>query len=204
MKEHVGVVKSAKIANVISAILMVLGGFLLLFLPDMEKLSAQRILLGILFFLAGVTKMLGYYSNDLYRLAFQFDFAIGILCILLAALIAFLPERVFPSMPAIIGIYVILDSLLKLQIAFDAKRFGMQSWIAIVCSSLLLGGVGLFALGALYTELLPPSSAVGLALAMDGLQNAWITMHTVRVRARKKHLSKQFGLEEEEHEQDSD
>ena len=42
----------------------------------------------------------------------------------------------------------------------------------------------------------------GIALGLDGLQNAWITMHTVRVRARKKNLSEKFGLEN--HEEDPD
>ena len=43
---------------------------------------------------------------------------------------------------------------------------------------------------------------IGIALGLDGLQNAWITMHTVRVRARKKNLSEKFGLEN--HEEDPD
>ena len=66
-----------------------------------------------------------------------------------------------------------------------------------------LGGFGgLFALSALYSSFLTPSVAIGIALGLDGLQNAWITMHTVRVRARKKNLTEKFGLEN--HEEDSD
>ena len=62
-----------------------------------------------------------------------------------------------------------------------------------------LGGFGgLFALSALYSSFLTPSVAIGIALGLDGLQNAWITMHTVRVRARKKNLSEKFGLENHE------
>ena len=63
----------------------------------------------------GAAKMIGYYSNDLYRLAFQFDFAIGILCALLAGLLAFLPQRVLPTLPVLLSVYVILDALLKLH-----------------------------------------------------------------------------------------
>ena len=66
-----------------------------------------------------------------------------------------------------------------------------------------IGGFGgLFALSALYSSFLTPSVAIGIALGLDGLQNAWITMHTVRVRARKKNLSEKFGLEN--HEEDPD
>ena len=195
-------VKLAKITNTAASFLIFLAGLMLIFLPSTEVTSLQRTVLAVLFLLTGAAKMIGYYSNDLYRLAFQFDFAIGILCALLAGLLAFLPQRVLPTLPVLLSVYVILDALLKLQIAMDARRFGMESWIAILCSSLLLGFGGLFALSALYSSFLTPSVAIGIALGLDGLQNAWITMHTVRVRARKKNLSEKFGLEN--HEEDPD
>lgn len=197
MKQNDNLVKLAKITNTAASFLIFLAGLMLIFLPSTEVTSLQRTVLAVLFLLTGAAKMIGYYSNDLYRLAFQFDFAIGILCALLAGLLAFLP-----TLPVLLSVYVILDALLKLQIAMDARRFGMESWIAILCSSLLLGLGGLFALSALYSSFLTPSVAIGIALGLDGLQNAWITMHTVRVRARKKNLSEKFGLEN--HEEDPD
>ena len=199
MKQNDNLVKLAKITNTAASFLIFLAGLMLIFLPSTEVTSLQRTVLAVLFLLTGAAKMIGY---DLYRLAFQFDFAIGILCALLAGLLAFLPQRVLPTLPVLLSVYVILDALLKLQIAMDARRFGMESWIAILCSSLLLGLGGLFALSALYSSFLTPSVAIGIALGLDGLQNAWITMHTVRVRARKKNLSEKFGLEN--HEEDPD
>ena len=195
MKQNANLVKLAKITNTAASFLIFLAGLMLIFLPSTEVTSLQRTVLAVLFLLTGAAKMIGYYSNDLYRLAFQFDFAIGILCALLAGLLAFLPQRVLPTLPVLLSVYVILDALLKLQIAMDARRFGMESWIAILCSSLLLGLGGL---SALYSSFLTPSVAIGIALGLDGLQNAWITMHTVRVRARKKNLSEKFGLENHE------
>ena len=74
--------------------------------------------------------------------------------------------------------------------------------VSVVVTESYLSGVlglgGLFALSALYSSFLTPSVAIGIALGLDGLQNAWITMHTVRVRARKKNLSEKFGLENHE------
>ena len=145
MKQNANLVKLAKITNTAASFLIFLAGLMLIFLPSTEVTSLQRTVLAVLFLLTGAAKMIGYYSNDLYRLAFQFDFAIGILCALLAGLLAFLPQRVLPTLPVLLSVYVILDALLKLQIAMDARRFGMESWIAILCSSLLLGLGGLFA-----------------------------------------------------------
>lgn len=196
MKQHNRIVRSAKILNVISAGLMFVTGLLLLVIPNLGTTTAQRILLGVLFGLTGAAKIFGYFSNDLYRLAFQFDFAIGVYCELLTLLIALLPERVFDMLPLLISVYVTLDALLKLQMSFDAKRFGMKSWVALFVTALLLCGVGGFAVGSTIAELMRYVATVGIALMVDGLENAWVTAHTVRIRAKKKNVSAHFGIEE--------
>ena len=200
MKKNSNIVKSAKVTNVISACIMVLSGALLLFLPDMERITAQRILLSVLFALIGSAKLLGYFCNDLYRLAFQFDFAIGIFCWIFALLIFLTPEHFFSTMPTLLSVYGVLDALLKLQISMDARRFGMSGWVGMLCSSLFLFAVSALTIGSIYWDWLPKTRAVGIALALDGLQNGWITAYTVRVRARKKHLTEHFGLDEEQDE----
>lgn len=197
MKQHNGVVKSAKIINVISAGLMSLAGLLLLVIPNLETMVAQRIVLGTLFGLTGAAKIFGYFSNDLYRLAFQFDLAIGIFCILLTLLTELMPEYAFGTLPIIFAVYVGLDGLLKIQTSLDARRFGMKSWIVMLITAVVLFGAGAFAVGAVLAQLLRPNAVVGIALMADGLENIWITASTVRIRARKKNLSGQFGLEEE-------
>lgn len=190
----VNAVKWAKATNVVSAALMCVAGILLMCLPDIQTVAFQRGMLGALFFLTCATKILGYFSNDLYRLAFQFDLAVGVLSGLLALAIVVTPEGTFARLPVFLIVYVMFDALLKLQISIDAKRFGMKSWAAILTTSLVLFFAAGFAIVALKTGL-RPSFAVGLALAADGVQNAWITMHTVRVRAQKKRQEERFGLD---------
>lgn len=198
MKQHYGVVASAKILNVLSAAFMMLAGLLLLVIPNLEKVLAQRILLGILFGLTGAAKIFGYYSNDLYRLAFQFDFAIGIFCEVLTLLIVLTPSSAYNTVSLLISVFVVLDALLKLQMSFDARRFGMRSWVALFVTALVVCAVGGFAVGAAVAELMRYVSIVAIALLTDGLENIWVTAHTVRIRAKKKNLSQQFGLEQEE------
>lgn len=198
MKKNNNIVKGAKITNVISACITALSGITLILLPEMDQmLTAQRILLSALLAVVGCTKLLGYFCNDLYRLAFQFDFAIGIFCEILALLIGFAPTRSVPMFPTLLAVYIVLDALLKIQISADARGFGMSCWIGMIVSSVFLFLVGILAVGAIYWQLLPETVAVGIALTVDGLENVWITAYTVRVRARKKHLSEHFGLEDQ-------
>lgn len=198
MKSNNAVVRSAKIINLVSAALMVVAGVLLMVLNAMETVLAQRIMLGILFGLTGGAKIFGFFSNDLYRLAFQYDFAYGIYCELLTLLLVFSPEQNYEVLHMLLVAYVIFDALSKAQMSLDARKFGMKSWGVILGTALLAGAIAVFAAVAMQSHILSPVLLVGLALSVDGAENGWITAHTVRIRARKKNFSERFGLDEEE------
>ncbi len=197
-KSNNAVVRSAKIINLVSAVGMMVTGILLMTLNSMEEVLAQRILLGIIFGITGAAKIFGFFSNDLYRLAFQYDFAFGIFCELLMLLLVLSPEQNYEVLHLLLVVYVLLDALLKVQMSLDARKFGMRCWGVILGTALLLGAMGAFAAAAIQAELLGPLFMVGLALAMDGLENGWITVYTVRIRAKKKNFSERFGLDEEQ------
>ncbi len=197
MKSNNAVVRSAKIINIISASLMLVAGILLMTIDSMEEIIAQRIMLGILFGLTGGAKIFGFFSNDLYRLAFQYDFAFGIFCEILALLLILSPSQNYEVLHLLLVVYVLFDALLKVQMSLDARKFGMKCWGVILGTALGLGAAGAFAAAALQAELVRALFLVGFALAMDGVENCWITAYTVRIRAKKKNLSDRFGIEED-------
>lgn len=198
MKSNNAVVRSAKIINIVSASLMLVAGVLLMTINSLEEIVAQRILLGILFGMTGAAKIFGFFSNDLYRLAFQYDFAYGIFCELLTLLLVLSPSQNYEVLYLLLVVYVLMDALLKVQMSLDARRFGMRSWGAILGTALGLVALGAFAAAAIQAELVRALFLVGLALALDGVENCWITAYTVRIRAKKKNFSDRFGIEEEE------
>ena len=184
-KQNVGLVLTAKVINIVFGSMMGIAGLLLIVLPGLENVLAQRIYLGILLGLCGAAKMFGYFSNDLYRLAFQYDLAVGSFCMVLSMTAIFTPENMYGVLPLLITLYVLFDALLKLQMAFDARSFGMKSWLWILISAAILCAAVLFAGASLLAELFRPMIAVGLALLLDGVENTWITALTVRIRGKK-------------------
>lgn len=191
------IIKSAKITNIVSAGLMASSGVMLMALPDLSAAVGQRTILAVLFLLVCASKLLGFFCNDLYRLAFQFDFAGGIFCGLLAVGMLFAPEQTLPLLHMALVVYVVIDGLLKLQIAMDARRFGMRSWVGILISSIAMCLVAAAAACGLLEEWLPEHLCVGAVLTFNGIQNVWITAHTVRIRVRKKNRAGLFGMTEE-------
>ena len=76
--------RTAKIGYiVVSALLIALGAALLIW-PEVSAAWIGR-LLGIGMIAFGAIKLVGYFSRDLFRLAFQYDLAFGLLLIALGA-----------------------------------------------------------------------------------------------------------------------
>lgn len=176
-------VRSAKAGFVLLSAALILGGGCLLIWPGVSA-TAICIALGVVSVFYGIIRLLGYFSNDLYRLAFQFDLAVGLLTIILGGVLILHPRDVLSNLPIVIGLILLVDSVLRLQTAIDAKHFGMGKWWLILV--LAIGGA------ALGTALLlrPYDSGrvlvrlVGLTLLIDGCENLLACLYTVKVPRR--------------------
>lgn len=181
--KRANIVKEVRIIHVIVSALLFFSGIFLIAWPDIGGIAA-RWLVGANLVLTGAVRILGYFSNDLYRLAFQYDLAIGGLSAILGVLIFMYPDNVPELLPYVLGTYIILDGLFKLQTAFDARQFGMKKWVGLLISAAAVSVCGIAVLvGA------PAWNRVilsGIALAVDAAENIWNTMATVRVRAKGK------------------
>lgn len=187
------IVKRAKLTHiVISAILFGVG----LCLAVWPSASARLIcwLVGGICVLVGVAKLIGYFSNDIYRLAFQFDLALGIFTIVLGVVLLTRPDGVIAFVPALTGVYIIVDSVFKLQTAFDARRFGLRKWWAIFIGAILSGLFGLLLVLDPFEGARLLVVFLGVSLMLDGLLNICITAYTVKVVERKKGIEVDYEI----------
>ena len=136
--------------------------------------------------LFGFIKMIGYFSKDLYRLAFQYDFAFGILIMALGIIMIARANVMMSIICIILGIYVLADALLKVQIAIEAKAFGISKWWLILAVAILTGVVGFLLV------LRPSESAqvlmvlLGLSLIAEGLLNLITILTAVKIIRRQR------------------
>lgn len=178
--KHMKQIKTAFAA--VSAAFIVIGLCLLIW-PGIPA-AAICTVVGIISIACGVIRFIGYFSNDLYSLAFQFDLSVGIMAIVVGCALIAHPSYVLFSLPAVIGIFSLMDSILRLQTSIDAKHFGMKKWWVIMMLS-----VGGAVLGALL--LLRPFEGgqalirlMGAALVFDGVENLITDLYTVKVPRR--------------------
>lgn len=145
-----------------------------------------------MFLLVGASKLFGYFSNDLYKLAFQFDLALGVLSLIVGVVFMLRRTSDYSDFAMVIGIYAIVDALLKLQTAIDAKRFGMSKWLMLLIAAVVVGGAGVLTLMNVIRYPEVQARLMPADFILVGALNIMVTAYTVRVKAKKKNVLAQY------------
>ena len=170
----------AKIGYIIVSALIVAIGVVFILRP-FESLEVLSIMCGAGLLAFGAGKIVGYFSRDLYRLAFQFDLESGMVMLILGICIAAQPEKLITFFSVVMGIFALTDGLLKIRIAVQSKNFGLETWPVITvfaCLSCVAGIVLMF---------WPQESAklicllLGVCLVADGVLNILVVLFTVKI-----------------------
>ena len=170
----------AKIGYIVLSVLICLLGLTLVAVPDFS-VSLLCWLGGILLTAFGCIRIVGYFSRDLYRLAFQYDLAFGILMIILGLVLILRTDAMVHILCLLLGLSVLADALLKVQIAIDARAFGIRRWWMILATAVVTGFVGLLLL-------LRPAAGVqvimvlmGISFLGEGLMNLTTVLCAVQI-----------------------
>ena len=172
--------KAAKIGYIVLSVLYCVLGILLFAMPDLS-LTAIGIMLGIGMIVFGIVKIIGYFSKDLFRLAFQYDLAFGGLLIALGIIVLVNPEHLVSFFCIVIGIAVFCDGLFKIQIAIDSKPFGIRTWWLILLFAVITVAAGVLLI------IRPAQAArmltvfLGISVFADGILNLIVAVFTVKI-----------------------
>lgn len=172
--------KIAKIGYIVMSIVFCIIGVVFIFLPGPSMLALGRVL-GSAMVVFGIVKLIGYFSKDLYRLAFQYDLQFGILMIVLGLAVLFKPESLINLMLIALGVAIVADALFRLRIALDAKRFGITAWWLIVVVAALTALVGVIVAFRPWESSKVLIVLLGAALFAQGLLNLVVAVITVKI-----------------------
>ena len=172
--------KTAKIGYIVISVLFCVLGVVLLFTPDVSALWIGR-LLGIGLILFGAIKLVGYFSRDLFRLAFQYDLAFGLLLMVLGIVTLSHPGDALSFLCVMFGIPVLADGLFKIQIAMDSRQFGIRNWWLVLVLAALTCVVGVVLVFRPMTGVRALTALMGLSLLCDGVLNLSVALCTVKI-----------------------
>ncbi|MDD6043225.1 MAG: DUF308 domain-containing protein [Eubacteriaceae bacterium] len=167
--------KIAKNGYILISVIFYITGLSCIFRSDLVSENAELIA-GIILIAYGVIKIIGYFSKDLYCLAFQYDFACGIFLIALGVIaLCIMGKYSGPNLLADLGILILLDSLLSIQTSLDARNFGLETWRWILFLSVLSGALGAVLL------IRNTMIVAGYALLAEGGMRHYIVHCTVQI-----------------------
>ena len=129
--------------------------------------SAQTVcsLAGAAVALFGMVKLIGYFVRKRSGLELQFDFALGIIALVLGLTVIAFAGNIVRAIPVFLGIFILVDGVFKLQTAFDAKRYGLPGWWVILAGAAVVCTVGL--------------------VALDGIQNLVVAIHALHLQKKE-------------------
>lgn len=158
-------------------------GALLILAPDIPPAGACAVG-GVVLVAYGAVKLAGYWSDDLYCLAFQHDLAHGLLLLIVGALVLACNLRLADCLIPGLGGLILLDGLLSVQTVKDAREFGLERWpwmLGLAIAACLLGALVIAA---------PPDggghvqSLAGSALIAVGGMRHFVVWQTVSLHRR--------------------
>ncbi|MBR6420139.1 MAG: DUF308 domain-containing protein [Oscillospiraceae bacterium] len=177
--------RTAKIGNIALAAALIAAGIGLLVKPDVSTALVGD-LVGIVLTLSGVFRLIGYFSKDLYRLAFQFDLIYGIVLIVLGIVTLTKPQNLLHVLSIAAGICVIADGLMKLRIAADSRRFGIRNSWLIAGTAVLTLALGLLLVFCPAESVRLLTRCLGLVLLAEGVLNLITVIMTVKITKNQK------------------
>lgn len=170
----------AKTGSIVTSILLCILGVLLMVNPAIS-VQVLGILCGVVLVVFGIIRLVGYFSRDLYRLAFQYDLVFGIVMMVIGVLGLLHPEWVLSFMCVALGIAILTDGLFKIQIALDSKRFGIRTWWLIFTTAVIAAILGLLLVfrPAAGSQML--TVLFGVALLAEGILNLCTVFAAVKI-----------------------
>lgn len=172
--------KAAKIGYIVMSVLFCALGVVLFVVPKGSVSWIGRAV-GIGMIIFGIIKIIGYFSRDLFRLAFQYDLAFGILLIALGIITLCHPSDAMGFLCVLFGIPVLADGLFKIQISMDSRRFGIRSWWLILVLSIITCIIGVLLVFRPSAGAQVLVMMMGISLFMDGILNLSVALCTVKI-----------------------
>lgn len=170
----------AKTGYIVMSVVFCVVGVLFIALPARSAVMIGRVL-GAAMAVFGVVKLVGYFSKDLYRLAFQYDLEFGILLIALGVIVLLRTNGVMDFICIAAGVAILADGLFKIQIAIDSRRFGIRDWWLIMVLAVATGGVGLLLIFRPWESVQVLTVLLGAALLAEGVLNLCVALSAVKI-----------------------
>ena len=159
-------------ALIISAVVYLVVGLLLVIWPDVAR-SIIIYAIGAAAVVYGGYRIIDFFSRKENLSGVQIGVALGIACIMFGLFLLFRANVVVSLLATVIGVAVIVDSVLRLQIALNLRLTGERGWIALIVTAFVTLVFGILLLFNPFTAVRVATIVGGASLLADGVFTIW-------------------------------
>lgn len=174
------------IYNILIAVITVIIGLVLFFLPNTSN-KIVGVIIGIIFLLSGLNSIYKYFHRDGAKL-YSLNIFFGILYTILGVVIILYPFTVVEFVTICLGLYIVINSASKINYALWLKKGNEDSWLITLATGILLLVIGLLVIFNPFATLTLTKLA-GVFLIITGILDF---MDTILFKKRSKEIMEIF------------
>jgi uncharacterized membrane protein HdeD (DUF308 family) len=160
----------------LSFVYLALGAFLLL-QPGIA-LNIVCYALGALVLLCAAVQLVRYFVAERGLFQSQITLVSGIVCLALGAFLILRSDVVVRILPILFGLFVVFDSLGRIQSALELRRCEYPSWKGVLLLALLSVVLGVIMIVNPFGTMETLVMAIGIILLIEGALNLLTTLYT--------------------------
>lgn len=142
-KRQVFLEKKVKRNVYIFSISFVVMGLIMILFPQFTLETICYLFAAVLGIL-GIFNLIIYFSRDILKDVYRYDFVSGVMMILVAILFIWRSQLFINLIPIIMGVLVFGNGVTKLQRSIDLVRTGYNGWVFVLLFALMSMAVGVF------------------------------------------------------------
>ena len=163
-------IKELKKNMILLAVFYLILGIILVLFPEGSGYA-------ICYLIGGLTIIYGIFHLVLYQrtkspfVTYRYDLVQGIIGLAIGIYVMIVPEILIETLPVVLGVVVMIDSIVKIQNAWDLKRMGYDRWWLVMIGALVTLVFGLLMVFYPFTVYLSVIVFLGISLIVNGVSD---------------------------------
>ena len=137
------VLKKTGVTSLVTSIIFAILALILIAKPD-ETIKFFGIVLGIMFVLVGLYKIINYVQNKGKYDFYNYDIAYGFIAIILGIVTICYSTQIGAIFRIIIGLWIVYSAILRINLSIKLKAIASNVWLYSLIIALIMAACGIF------------------------------------------------------------
>ena len=181
-------IKKYECCSIVVSVLMICLSLFLMFKP-LESLEVFTVIFAIIILLSGLGYFISYFTISKELRLFSIDLLLGLVTIISGVMLLVYKKDVISVFPVILGIWIIISNLFKLQLSINLSLFLDNNYLGLVLITILMIIFGLLLIINPFASFMTITVTAGILLLITEVINLIESIYVIIKLNKVKDLS---------------